>query len=61
VRLPVSQPTSCAFGGEGLRTLYVTTATQTLNAVERAEQPLAGALLALDVGVAGLPEPMFAG
>ncbi|CDX54600.1 Gluconolactonase [Mesorhizobium plurifarium] len=61
VRVPVSQPTSCAFGGEGLRTLYVTTATQTLNAVERAEQPLAGALLALDVGVAGLPEPMFAG
>ncbi|TIQ36634.1 MAG: SMP-30/gluconolactonase/LRE family protein [Mesorhizobium sp.] len=61
VRLPVSQPTSCAFGGEDLRTLYVTTATQTLNAAERAEQPLAGALLALDVGVAGLPEHAFAG
>lgn len=61
VRLPVSQPTSCAFGGEGLRTLYVTTATQTLNAMERAEQPLAGALLALDVGVSGLPEHSFAG
>lgn len=60
-RLPVSQPTSCAFGGEGLRTLYVTTATQTLNAMERAEQPLAGALLALDVGVSGLPEHSFAG
>ncbi|MDX8503503.1 SMP-30/gluconolactonase/LRE family protein [Mesorhizobium sp. VK4C] len=61
VRLPVTQPTSCAFGGEGLRTLYVTTATQTLNETERAQQPLAGSLLALDVGVAGLPEPMFAG
>ncbi|TPM32832.1 SMP-30/gluconolactonase/LRE family protein [Mesorhizobium sp. B2-3-4] len=61
VALPVSQPTSCAFGGDGLATLYVTTATQKLSDAERAQQPLAGALLALDVGVAGLPEPAYAG
>lgn len=54
--LPVSQPTSCAFGGPGLRTLYVTTARQKLSADQLAAEPLAGALLALDVGVAGLPE-----
>ncbi|MBN9066915.1 MAG: SMP-30/gluconolactonase/LRE family protein, partial [Rhizobiales bacterium] len=61
VELPVSQPTSCAFGGVGLRTLYVTTARQKLSTEALAEEPLAGALLALDVGVTGLAEPLFAG
>jgi sugar lactone lactonase YvrE len=61
VPLPVSNPTSCAFGGAGLRTLYVTTARQGLTPARRAAEPLAGALLALDVGIAGLPEPAFAG
>jgi sugar lactone lactonase YvrE len=61
VELPVSQPTSCAFGGSDLRTLFVTTATQKLDAAQLASQPLAGSLLALDVGVAGLPEPGYAG
>lgn len=61
IDLPVSQPTSCAFGGSDLRTLYVTTARQKLSAEALAAEPLAGALLALDVGVAGLVEPLFAG
>lgn len=61
IALPVSQPTSCAFGGSDLRTLYVTTARQKLSAESLAAEPLAGALLALDVGVAGLIEPLFAG
>lgn len=61
IELPVSQPTSCAFGGPDLRTLYVTTARQKLSAEVLAAEPLAGALLALDVGVAGLVEPLFAG
>lgn len=61
IELPVSQPTSCAFGGPGLRTLYVTTARQKLSPEALADEPLAGALLALDVGVAGLAEPLFAG
>lgn len=61
IELPVSQPTSCAFGGRDLRTLYVTTARQKLSAEALAAEPLAGALLALDVGVAGLVEPLFAG
>lgn len=61
VELPVSQPTSCAFGGPDLRTLYVTTARQKLSAEALGAEPLAGALLALDVGVAGLVEPLFAG
>jgi len=61
IELPVSQPTSCAFGGPGLRTLFVTTATQKLSESELESQPLAGSLLALDAGVAGRLEPAFAG
>lgn len=54
VELPVSQPTSCAFGGPDLRTLYVTSARQRLSQAELTAQPLAGALLAVNVGVRGL-------
>lgn len=53
--LPVAQVTSCAFGGPGLRTLFVTTA-----AVGRAHEPLAGAVFAGEVGIAGLPQPLLA-
>lgn len=59
--LPVQQPTSCAFGGPDLATLFITTASQRLTPEQRAEQPLAGALLACEPGVPGLPEPRFAG
>jgi sugar lactone lactonase YvrE len=59
IDLPVERPTSCAFGGPGLDVLYVTTTSQNMSAAELAAQPLAGALLALDVGVCGIPEPRF--
>lgn len=59
IPMPVQRPTCCAFGGEGLRTLYVTTTSQRMSQAELAAEPLAGALLALEVGVAGLPEPRF--
>ena len=61
VRLPVAKITSCCFGGPELRDLYVTTRRDGLSDAEVAEQPLAGALLRLDVGVAGLPTDAFAG
>lgn len=60
VDMPVPRPTCCAFGGPDLRTLYVTTASQNMSPEELQAQPLAGALLALDVGVRGLPESRFA-
>lgn len=60
VETPVPRPTSCAFGGSGLDTLFITTTSQNMTEAERAAEPLAGALLALDVGVRGLPEPRFA-
>ena len=60
LELPVQRPTCCAFGGPNLDILYVTTASQKMTREELDAQPLAGALLALDVGVRGLPEPRFA-
>ena len=61
VPVPAPRPTSCAFGGPGLDTLFVTTASQGMAEEELAAEPLAGALLSLDVGVMGLPEPRWAG
>jgi sugar lactone lactonase YvrE len=59
--MPVSQPTSCTFGGPGLRTLYVTSARMKLDDAGLAREPLAGSVFALDTGVAGLPEPSYRG
>jgi sugar lactone lactonase YvrE len=61
VQVPVANPTCCAFGGEDLGTLYVTTATQRLSLDDLAKQPLAGSLLALRPGAKGLAEGRFAG
>ena len=61
ITLPVSLPTSLAFGGPELETLYVTTASDGLDAAELAGQPLAGLLLALDVGVKGAPAHPYRG
>jgi sugar lactone lactonase YvrE len=55
VPLPVSQPTSCAFGGPGMTDLYVTTASIGLSEAELKDQPLAGRLLRLRPGPVGLP------
>jgi sugar lactone lactonase YvrE len=57
VELPVSLVTSCAFGGEDLRDLYITTAAHRL----REPEPLAGALFRFDPGVRGRPTHAFAG
>ncbi len=59
IDLPVPRPTCCAFGGPNLDLLFVTTASQNMTPQERSALPLAGALLRLDVGVRGLPEPRY--
>jgi sugar lactone lactonase YvrE len=59
VALPVSQPTSCAFGGPDLATLYITSAWDDLPAETREAEPLAGGLFALRPGVAGQALPLF--
>lgn len=59
LEVPVQKPTSCAFGGASLSTLFITTASQRLTDDELLNQPLAGALLAFDMEARGLPEPVF--
>jgi sugar lactone lactonase YvrE len=61
IELPVEQPTSCQFAGPNLDVLFITTARQRLTQEQLAQQPLAGALLAADVGVRGLPETRYRG
>ncbi len=61
VEMPVEQPTSCAFGGPDLSTLYVTSAWDGLSSKDRESQPLAGGLFAFVPGVSGLPLPLFQG
>jgi sugar lactone lactonase YvrE len=57
VDLPVSQPTSCAFGGDDLGDLFITTSALGIAA---GAEPHAGALFHVDPGVAGLPTTAFA-
>ena len=47
IRLPVSNPTMCAFGGPDLDVLYVTSASRFLDDAQRRAQPLAGHLFAI--------------
>lgn len=54
VRLPVTRPTSCAFGDADLGTLLITTARGGLGPAELAGQPLAGSVLAVRRGGRGL-------
>jgi len=51
IKLPVPNPTTCAFGGDNLSTLFITTA----GTGER----LAGSLFAIRTNVSGLPENRF--
>jgi sugar lactone lactonase YvrE len=61
IALPVDQPTSCQFVGPNLDVLFITTAKQRMSEAQLAQQPLAGALLAVDVGVKGVPEARYQG
>ena len=61
VRLPVTHPTSCAFGGAALRDLYITSASIALDARERERQPHAGGLFRCRPGPAGRAPFRFRG
>lgn len=61
IDLPVAQVTSCAFGGDDLRTLFVTTASTGLSDEARGAQPLAGGLFALETEIVGLACGTFSG
>jgi len=59
--VPATCPTMCAFGGPALKTLYLTSARQQRTAEDLAARPQSGGVFAMEVGVAGLAEPAFAG
>jgi sugar lactone lactonase YvrE len=56
---PFRRPTSVIFGGDDLRTLFVTSASFRHSEEELAAQPLAGHVVAVRVDVPGLAEPEF--
>jgi sugar lactone lactonase YvrE len=53
VDLPVSQVTSCCFGGPALDTLYVSTAREKFSPERRNEEPTAGGLFRVKTGHRG--------
>src|SRR5215470_7002088 len=62
VQLPVDRPTSCAFGGPGGDTLFVTTARTELSDDALARQPHAGKVFSISgLGVRGLPAMPYRG
>ncbi len=61
IEVPVTNPTCCCFGGAVLYTLSVTSAAFPCADGKGRPTPLEGCVLALDVGVRGLPEAAFAG
>ncbi|WP_374569426.1 SMP-30/gluconolactonase/LRE family protein [Ideonella sp.] len=61
VKLPTDHITNMAFGGPGLCTLFITSARFELSATQLAQQPLAGALFAVETNVTGRPAHRFAG
>ena len=58
---PVTQVTSCAFGGSGLADLYVTSAAYRLSADQLKKEPHAGATFICRPGAEGMPTSSFAG
>ncbi len=61
VHLPAPHITKMAFGGPGLRTLFITSARHELSAEQLAAHPLSGALFAVHTDVCGLPAHTFHG
>jgi len=59
--IPVTQPTSMAFGGPDLTDLYITSATEGLTEAARIKDPHAGALFRHRPGVKGLPTQSYRG
>ena len=59
IDVPVRCPTMPCFGGDDLRTLFVTTARKGRPAAELAAQPAAGHVISMRVTTPGLPVAFF--
>ncbi len=61
LQLPVPRATDCTFGGPNLKTLFITTARETMTPEQLASAPLSGSVFAHDCDVVGLRASSFAG
>lgn len=61
IPMPVAKPTSCAFGGPDLSSLYITSARVGLDEAHLAARPLSGGLFVVDTDTRGQTEPRFRG
>ena len=59
LHLPVPRPTSCAFGGDDLKTLYITSVRVRLSAELLTQAPYSGSLFTYRCEVAGLLAQAF--
>lgn len=59
IELPVSNVTSCAFGGKEMDTLFITTAKAELTKEELAQQPLAGGIFSVKTDTKGFYSNKF--
>lgn len=58
-RLPVRCPTMVCFGGEEMKTLFITTTRENMAEAEISQYPLSGAIFTLPVNVAGVKKSPF--
>ncbi|MFL6628969.1 MAG: SMP-30/gluconolactonase/LRE family protein [Vitreoscilla sp.] len=61
IALPTDHITNVAFGGPDMTTLFISSAKFELGDAQRAAQPLAGALFAVETDALGLAANLFAG
>lgn len=59
IAIPAPHVTSCCFGGEDLKTLYITTARSGMTAEQLEEFPLSGGLFSCPLEVSGTPITYF--
>lgn len=61
ISVPASQVTACAFGGDDMKTLYITTARHALSDEQLADEPLAGGLFVAQTDIAGQASYRYGG
>lgn len=59
IEVPAHNVTSCAFGGENLDVLYITTARKDMSPEEMEKYPQAGSVFVARPGVRGVKSPFF--
>lgn len=61
IEVPAAQVTNCAFGGDELSTLFITTARHGLSPADLEKTPGAGNIFAVSPGVQGIADNRFGG